>query len=145
MGTSAPRWQNVSEIIFSNLQVREAKDLQITDEAAMLSLYADPMLPKVFNNLIENTMRYAARPASIKIDSEHIENGVKLVYEDIGPGIQFADKERIFEKGFGKGTGLGLFLSREILAITGIVINETGIPGLGARFEISIPSPMIKH
>jgi PAS domain S-box-containing protein len=145
MGTSAPRWQNVSEIIFSNLQVREAKDLQITDEAAMLSFYADPMLPKVFNNLIENTMRYAARPASIKIDCEHIENGVKLVYEDVGQGIQFADKERIFEKGFGKGTGLGLFLSREILAITGITIHETGVPGSGARFEISIPSSMIKH
>ena len=32
-------------------------------KAAKLSLYADPMLPKVFNNLIENTMRYAARPA----------------------------------------------------------------------------------
>jgi signal transduction histidine kinase len=47
--------------------------------------------------------------------------------------------ERIFEQGFGKNTGLGLFLSREILAITGITITENGVPGKGARFEITVP------
>jgi signal transduction histidine kinase len=46
------------------------------------------------------------------------------------------DKERIFAKGFGKNTGFGLFLVREILAITGLTISETGFPGKGARFEI---------
>jgi signal transduction histidine kinase len=145
MGTSAPVWHNLSEMIFSNQQVREASDLSISDEAARLSFYADPMLPKVFNNLIENTMRYAAKPASIKIYCEQIENGVKLVYEDVGPGIPSIEKEKIFHKGFGKGSGLGLFLSREILAITGITIHETGTPGRGVRFEISIPSSMIKN
>ncbi|HNQ30521.1 MAG TPA: sensor histidine kinase, partial [Methanolinea sp.] len=47
-----------------------------------------------------------------------------------------------FEKGYGKGTGLGLFLSREILSITGMTIRETGIPGEGARFEIVVPKGM---
>ena len=41
-------------------------------------------------------------------------------------------------KGFGQNTGLGLFLSREILAITGITITENGVPGIGARFEIRV-------
>jgi len=41
-------------------------------------------------------------------------------------------------------TGLGLFLSREILAITSITIRETGIPGEGARFEISCPPKAIR-
>ena len=45
----------------------------------------------------------------------------------------------IFEKGFGKNTGLGLFLIKEILAITGMTIQETGVPGKGARFEITVP------
>jgi signal transduction histidine kinase len=49
------------------------------------------------------------------------------------------DKKKLFRKGFGKHTGLGLFLSREILAITGITIAENGIPGKGARFEITVP------
>ncbi|MCX6690353.1 MAG: sensor histidine kinase, partial [Methanoregula sp.] len=49
------------------------------------------------------------------------------------------DKKKLFTRGFGKHTGLGLFLSREILAITGITITENGVPGKGARFEITVP------
>jgi signal transduction histidine kinase len=48
-------------------------------------------------------------------------------------------KEKIFDKGYGKHTGFGLFLAREILAITGITIHETGLYGKGARFEIKVP------
>jgi signal transduction histidine kinase len=62
-----------------------------------------------------------------------------LIIEDDGVGIPAGDKSRIFERGFGKNTGLGLFLTKEILAITGITIRETGIPGSGARFEITVP------
>ena len=40
---------------------------------------------------------------------------------------------------FGRHTGLGLFLSREILGLTGITITENGIPGSGARFVIRVP------
>ncbi|MDD1694555.1 MAG: ATP-binding protein, partial [Methanoregula sp.] len=56
-----------------------------------------------------------------------------------GAGIAVEDKKRLFERGFGHHTGLGLFLSREILAITGITITENGEPGKGARFEILVP------
>ena len=57
-------------------------------------------------------------------------------------GITDGDKKKLFRKGFGKHTGLGLFLSREILAITNITITENGIPGKGARFEIMVPKGM---
>ncbi len=60
-------------------------------------------------------------------------------YEDDGGGIATEEKEKVFEKGFGKNTGLGLFLIREILSITGITIIETGEPGVGVRFEIIVP------
>ena len=49
------------------------------------------------------------------------------------------EKEVIFERGVGKNTGLGLFLAREILALTGIAVRETGVPGRGARFELVVP------
>jgi signal transduction histidine kinase len=144
MGSTAPQWQNLAMIVRNDPQSREVKDLQISDEAARLSLYADPMLPKVFHNLIENTLRYAGKPSSIRITCGPSVNGMKLVYEDVGPGVPNAEKDRIFDKGFGKGTGLGLFLSREILVITGMTIQETGIEGRGARFEISIPVQMFQ-
>ena len=50
-----------------------------------------------------------------------------------------SDKKKIFSKGFGKNTGLGLFLVQEILSITGISIRETGEYQKGARFELSVP------
>ena len=62
-----------------------------------------------------------------------------LIWEDDGTGIPAEEKERIFHRGVGKNTGLGLFLIREILGITGIGITETGEPGAGARFEMRVP------
>lgn len=48
-------------------------------------------------------------------------------------------KKHIFSREVGKNTGLGLFLAREILAITGITIEETGTEGKGAQFIMRIP------
>ncbi len=68
-----------------------------------------------------------------------------IVCEDDGDGIGAEDKERIFDRGYGKKKdGLGLFLSREILAITGITIIENGTLGKGARFEIRVPKGMYR-
>ena len=67
-------------------------------------------------------------------DGDHV-----VVCEDDGEGVPATEKEKIFERGFGKNTGLGLALSREILSITGITIRETGEPGKGARFEMTVP------
>ena len=75
----------------------------------------------------------------IRITSRESERGLVISVEDNGEGISVNDKKRLFERGFGHHTGLGLFLSREILAITGITITETGEPGSGARFEILVP------
>jgi signal transduction histidine kinase len=55
-------------------------------------------------------------------------------------GIAEEEKEMIFRRGYGKHTGLGLNLTREILGITGMTIREVGVPGEGAHFEISVPS-----
>jgi signal transduction histidine kinase len=67
-----------------------------------------------------------------------------VIVEDNGIGIPLAEKEKIFTRGYGKNTGLGLFLAKEILAITGIAIRETGIPGEGARFEILVPGGSVR-
>ncbi len=63
-----------------------------------------------------------------------------IVCEDDGEGVVVGEKEKIFDRGFGKNTGLGLALSREILSITGITITENGVPGTGARFGMVVPA-----
>jgi len=81
------------------------------------------------------TMQRAERISSMG----HTVIGVASNGEDDVDDVPAGEKERIFTRGFGKNTGLGLFLSREILAITGITIRETGESGKGVRFEITVP------
>jgi signal transduction histidine kinase len=73
------------------------------------------------------------------------DDGLILVVEDDGAGIPWPDKERVFERGFGRNTGLGLFLAREILGSMGMAIAETGVPGHGARFEIRVPASRVRY
>jgi signal transduction histidine kinase len=76
----------------------------------------------------------------IRVSSQEIEKELVIIFQDNGAGISPEEKTSVFEHGFGKNTGLGLFLCREILSITGIRITENGISGTGARFEITVPA-----
>jgi PAS domain S-box-containing protein len=139
MGTATPKWQNVAQVIYELPDVREISDLDLDQRLESLQIYADPMLGKVFHNIMEDTVKYADRPLKVRFGFEMKGPSLVLVYEDVGPGIPAEEKERIFEMGFGTGTGLGLHLSREILSITEIGIRETGAPGKGVRFEMKVP------
>ncbi|NMB78607.1 MAG: sensor histidine kinase, partial [Methanomicrobiales archaeon] len=75
----------------------------------------------------------------VRMHCEKTDHAVRIIFEDDGAGISPEDKKRLFEKGFGKNTGLGLFFIREILSITGMTITETSETGTGARFEIVAP------
>lgn len=147
LGVQAPAWQGVASLIReeeSHLPTQNfGVEIAILPET--LEIYADPLLGKVFYNLIDNALRYGGdRLTAIRVSSREKSGSVILAFEDNGNGIPQKDKERLFVKGFGKNTGLGLFLSREILAITGITITENGEPGKGARFEITVPKGMFR-
>jgi signal transduction histidine kinase len=109
-------------------------------EIADIELYADTLLSRVFYNLMINSLHHGGHQLTkIRLYTRISAESLILVYEDNGTGIPLHKKEKIFEFGYGKGAGLGLFLIREILGNTGITITETGEPGKGARFEILIP------
>ncbi|MEI6841393.1 MAG: sensor histidine kinase, partial [Methanomicrobiales archaeon] len=107
-------------------------------------VFADPLVIKVFYNLMDNAARYGGKITTIRFSVDELDGDHIVVCEDDGDGIVAAEKEKIFERDFGKNTGLGLALSREILSITGITITETGEPGKGARFEINVPENMYR-
>jgi signal transduction histidine kinase len=111
--------------------------LEIPDDP--LEVYADPLLVKVFYNLFDNTRQHGGEVTRISISHRRSDTGLIITIADNGTGISKKDKQHLFERGFGKHTGLGLFLSKEILSITGITICENGIPGEGARVEIAVP------
>ena len=139
LGTEVPVWQNVGEVINRAKKQVDLRNVSMNSSTGSLEVYADPMLEKVFYNLFDNAMKYGgANISSISISSHLSGDDRVIVVEDDGAGIAEEYKSRLFECGFGKNTGLGLFLSREILSITGITIHETGEPGKGARFEIRV-------
>jgi signal transduction histidine kinase len=140
MGLAAPAWQNVDGIIRQASASLSMKEIRVVVDRPDLEIYADPLLGKVFYNLMDNALKYGGtKITTIGITTHETGTGLTLIFEDDGMGIAGEDKRHLFERGFGKNTGLGLFLSREILAITGITIRETGDPGRGARFEMVVP------
>jgi signal transduction histidine kinase len=140
LGVNTPLWQDVAASINAHKSTRASGNAIITTKLDGLEIFADPLFAKVHENLIDNSVRHGERVRNISLTwLPYANNAIALVYEDDGIGVHQEDKERIFEKGFGKNTGLGLFLTREILAITGITIKESGTYGKGVRFEILIP------
>ena len=138
IGVHSPQWHNVAETVSLALASVDLHSILVDIRVPPVEIYADPLLEKVFYNLIDNSIRHGNQVSKIDFSSHESEAGLILTYCDNGAGISMEDKERIFQKGFGKNTGLGLFLTREILAITGLTITETGVPGKGARFEIVV-------
>ena len=140
LGVKAPAWQDVSRLVADVATTLPLQRIRLEVDTPSLEIYADPLLVKVFYNLIENSLHYGGeKMTTIRLAAERPGEDIRIIYSDDGEGIANAVKKMLFTKGFGKHTGLGLFLSREILAITGITITETGEPGKGARFEMIVP------
>jgi len=140
LGDTAPEWQNVNEKIQKAVAVLPMRDIHFEVDPKNPEVFADRLFEKVFYNLIDNALHYGGMEMkTIRVSSLESDRELTIVCEDDGMGISEEDKKKLFTRGFGKNNGLGLFLSREILAITGIMIIENGTPGKGARFEITVP------
>jgi PAS domain S-box-containing protein len=139
LGVRSPLWQNICETS-TRAYSQFITTIGFSCNTHDLEIYADPLLEKVFYNLFDNAIRHGENITHIRIYCVREGPDLLLIFGDDGQGIPPENKERIFKRGFGKHTGLGLFLSREILAITRIEISETGEFRKGARFELRIPA-----
>lgn len=140
MGTHKPIWIDLNELIGGVMGEFFLGEVRFVVECQKLELFCDPMIERVVYNLMQNTLRHGGEVSQIRVSCERGKENLVLIYEDDGVGISQEKKEKIFEYGFGKGIGHGLFLVREMLAMDGMSIAENGEEGKGARFEILIPS-----
>ncbi|NMB78136.1 MAG: PAS domain S-box protein, partial [Methanomicrobiales archaeon] len=137
LGINVPGWARLETVIAGTAA---PVNVQYSTSCSRYEIFADPMLERVFFNLFDNAARHGKHVTTITIDCQEDAGALLISVEDDGTGVPQEQKEKIFERGFGKNTGLGLFLVKEILAITGIRIRENGIPGKGARFEMTVPA-----
>lgn len=135
VGKTPPQWQNLSEIIRQRIPGTRKHGIDIDIAKGSLWLYADPLLPDVLDELIDNTMKHGMVSKMVRIGWSQDNKDLVITYEDDGIGIPFSQKERIFHNTIGRG----LVLAREILGVTGISISETGTPEQGARFAFHVP------
>jgi len=145
MGISVPSWNSVRAQADRALRLLCPDGIAIRLETGDVEIYADRMFEKVLHCLFENSIRHGHGVSEITVTfAEQDDHGV-LTVRDNGRGVSPAEKNRIFERGYGENTGYGLFLSREILSLTGITVSECGIPGEGACFEMVIPAGRFRY
>jgi len=145
IGLQNPRWQNLFTCANTVSKEQGFSLVSVDPGLGDIEVFADPLLQTVFYNLFENAIMHGKKVRNIRVNGEALESSYRIIVEDDGNGISHSLKEKIFQKGFGNHTGLGLFLVREVLSITGFTIYETGNPGEGARFEITIPMNMFRQ
>jgi PAS domain S-box-containing protein len=141
LGAEELKYVNVEESIndaaavFTNL-----KNVKVENNCQGLQVLADSLLTQLFYNLIDNTLKYGEKTTLIRFHYEKLDgNHLKLIYEDNGVGIPNQMRSNLFQKGYGKGTGYGLYLIKRICESYGWTLQETGKQGVGAQFTITIP------
>lgn len=144
VGKNIPNWYPISELMKKAHEQTNLEGITCQCQTDCYEIFADPMIEKVVPNLINNTILHGGPVNKISLHTNLVNDDLIITYEDDGVGIPVANKEKIFNREFGIGTGLGLFLSRSILTITDIEITENGIEGQGARFVIRIPKNMYR-
>ena len=139
IGIQPPAWYNLTGVIRTAAGGMRTGSITLSVETDRVEIYADHLIERVFFHLIDNAIRYGRKIRNLRFYCEESFEELLIICEDDGTGIPPDAKEKIFNRQFFQNTGLDMFLSRQILSITGISIRETGIYGTGARFEIRVP------
>jgi len=145
MGLSTSQWKSVEYAIkmAAALTSRETP-VSIDADLHELELYSDPLIERVFFQLIDNAMKHGVGLTQITFSCHEVPDGLILVCEDDGAGIDPQKRALLFSRITGDKARFGLFFVKEFLAISGMTISETSEPGKGARFEITVPKGMYR-
>jgi signal transduction histidine kinase len=101
---------------------------------------AGRLLTMCFENLIRNSIQHVGKQAQIQMTVSVDDNKANVIFSDNGPGIPDEMQSKLFQKGISsKGSGLGLYLTREVLKAYGGSIELIKSENGGASFLIEIP------
>jgi signal transduction histidine kinase len=131
----------------THLPTKLSVDLRVDD--GLPPVAADPeKANQVLVNLVENAVKYSPNGGRIEVAVSRLDGHVRFAVSDEGLGIPEQDQERIFDKferldpelarGVG-GTGLGLFISRELVAQMNGSLSVESREGQGSTFMVDLP------
>ena len=123
-------------------------EIDLPDEP--LAAEADPdKVRQVFNILVENALRYSPGGGTVTVGARRSDDRVEVRIADQGIGIPAAERERIFRKFYraesaardgAAGTGLGLFIAKELVTAMGGRIWVDSTEGEGSSFSFELPA-----
>ena len=127
----------------------DAIDLRLEAPGDLPAVAADPeQLRQVLTNLVENAIKYSPDGGPVEVRLEPADGFLRFAVSDRGLGIPAGEQRRIFEKfyrldpqmtrGIG-GTGLGLYISRELVRRVNGRIWVDSAAGSGSTFFVEIP------
>jgi two-component system sensor histidine kinase KdpD len=127
----------------------EGREIQVRFDDHLPAVMADrDLMALVLRQLLDNALKYSPPGSPIKITGESKDGRVVLRIHDQGPGIPLRERDRIFEKFYRwhatsshiPGTGLGLYIAREITRAHGGDVWVEGEPGAGSDFCVALPA-----
>ena len=131
----------IRDIILDYRDQAKEEGVEIRYQGEECRIRAGPLFEELISNLVENAIRHS-QGSEIRISHEKEEGGCLMSVEDDGIGIPDEDKQRVLERGFKKGdmagSGLGLFIAREIAESYGGSIEVKDSELGGARFEVRL-------
>ncbi len=144
IGSQEPVWQDLHALVSRAREQLDLGGLQVEEENTHMLVLADPLLEKVVFNMVDNVLRHGSGATVLRVRMEEEDGHAILTFQDDGAGIGGTARKHLFERGYGKNTGFGLFLSREVLGMTDMSIQESSTDGEGARFDITIPRSNVR-
>jgi len=109
----------------------------------------DPMLMReVFMNLIGNALKYTPKGGKVTVSIDLKGENIEWTVRDSGVGIPEEDQKNIFEKfyrasnaavQYTEGTGLGLYLAKQVVELSGGTLTFTSVEGKGTTFRVTLP------
>jgi len=142
---------DMGDLVSETLQLvhKDAEDkniavlLQGADD--LKAIWVDPdKVRQILINLMSNAIQATPEQGQISIQVENTDGGILIDVKDTGAGIPKENLKKIFEPFFstkapGEGTGLGLFVTREIIEKLGGRLDVVSRVGHGARFTVRLP------
>jgi signal transduction histidine kinase len=140
--------QRLVPLVVQDVQRRSpSTELDVDVQTGLPPVLADPgPLRQVVNNLVTNAAKYGAG-SPIRIFLRHDHDMVRLVVEDGGPGFPPAEADHLFELFYrspstarmAAGTGIGLYVVRQLVRAMHGSVEATSMPGQGSRFIVRLP------
>jgi signal transduction histidine kinase len=137
----------VADVVEAYAPLCVEKGLSMTGKAPALRIPCDRnRVGQVLGNLVANAIKFTPNGGTIAIEAVHVEREVRFSVADTGPGISQEAREHVFERYWRgkdsdstKGVGLGLFISKDIIASHGGKIWVESTVGGGSTFYFTLP------